>query len=52
MTGDGRDTQEDALQEFGDLLQYIHKAKMNGEDMEKLKKLLPVLALITEHPVI
>jgi len=43
MTKDGRNTIEDARQEFGDLLQYIYKAKLNGEDIEPIRELFPVL---------
>ena len=43
MTGDGRITVVDALEELGDLMQYVYKAKMNGEDMSKVKELIPVL---------
>ena len=42
-TRDGRDTQEDAIQELGDLLQYVFKAKLNGENIDKIKQLLPIL---------
>lgn len=39
MTGDGRDSCEDAVQEFGDLLQYVFKARMNGESVERLAEM-------------
>ena len=43
MTKDGRITVLDALEELGDLLQYLYKAKLNDEDMTKVKELVPVL---------
>lgn len=43
MTKDGRITVQDALEELGDLLQYLYKAKLNNEDMTKVKELVPVL---------
>lgn len=43
MTEDGRDTIEDSKQELGDLIQYIMKAKLNGEDLTPIRRLLPVL---------
>ena len=43
MTQDGRNTIEDARQELGDLLQYVFKARMNGEDISCIKRMLPVL---------
>lgn len=46
-TQDGRDSQEDAIQELGDLLQYVFKAKLNGEDIDKIKRLLPILIKLT-----
>jgi hypothetical protein len=42
-TKDGRDSQEDAMQELGDLMQYIYKAKMNGESIEKIKEISSLL---------
>jgi len=47
-TGDGRDSQEDAIQELGDLLQYLLKAMLNGENVEKIKRLLPILIKLLE----
>ena len=46
MTGDQRDTINDALQEFGDLIQYIFKAKLNNEDLSALKNYLPILNVL------
>ena len=46
MTGDGRDTIEDARQEAGDLMQYIWKARMLGVDTTMIKELIPVLHLL------
>lgn len=43
MTGDERNTIEDARQELGDFIQYWFKAKMNREDMEKLYPLCSIL---------
>ena len=43
MTEDGRNSIEDARQELGDLLQYLFKAHLNGEDNEPVRSLLPVL---------
>ena len=40
MSMDGRDTIEDARQEIGDLLQYTHKAIVNGEDLEPIRELV------------
>lgn len=39
MTEDGRDDINDALQELGDLMQYIYKAKMNGR-LGELKEMI------------
>lgn len=36
LTGDGRNTVEDARQELGDFLQYLYKAHLNGEDLTPL----------------
>lgn len=44
MTEDGRNSVEDARQELGDLLQYVYKAKMNGEDLTPIREILPHLA--------
>ena len=43
MSCDGRDSIEDARQELGDLLQYLYKAKMNGEDIEIFRQHFLVL---------
>jgi len=40
---DGRNTVEDARQELGDLMQYIMKAKINGENLEQIKTIIPHL---------
>lgn len=48
-TRDGRDSQEDAIQELGDLLQYILKAKLNGENIDKISRLLPILIKLVEQ---
>ena len=36
MTEDGRNTAEDAIQELGDLLQYLYKAKLQGHRLNVL----------------
>jgi len=51
MTQDGRNTLEDAKQEFGDLLQYAYKAQLNGESVKELQELVPVLLGILKLPV-
>ena len=43
MTKDGRNSIEDALQELIDLMFYIYKAQLNGEDLTEIKFLIPVL---------
>lgn len=49
MTGDGRDTVEDLLQELGDGLQYGWKAVLQGIDLATLRPLaLSLLAIIDE----
>lgn len=49
MTKDGRDSIEDAIDELGDFFHYAHKAKMNGEDMSRLRALaVVVLAVVKE----
>jgi len=45
-TQDGRDSQEDAVQEIGDALQYLYKARLNGENIDKIKHLMSVLLLL------
>lgn len=44
MSGDGRDDLEDLLQEIGDALQYAWKAKINGVDVSRARRLVGVLA--------
>ena len=48
MTEDGRDTEEDALQELGDLIQYLFKAKLCGDKVEKVKDLIPLLLVLLQ----
>ncbi len=48
MSADGRNSIEDARQEFGDLLLYTFKAKMNNEDVEVIKRLLPLLTTLLD----
>jgi len=43
MSKDGRDSICDAIEEFGDLLQYVYKAKLNGEDVSELRSMVTVL---------
>jgi len=47
-TNDGRNTVEDAIQELGDLIQYLYKAKLNGEDIKIIKEIMPVLTKMLE----
>lgn len=49
MTKDGRNTAEDALQELGDLAQYMFKARMNGESLAEVIRLLPMLEMIARQ---
>jgi hypothetical protein len=46
MTGDKRRTIQDALEELGDLIQYLFKAKLNGENMDEIRDLAKVLDLL------
>lgn len=46
MTKDGRNSVEDAKQEFGDLMQYIFKAKLNGEDISEIKNMINILTAL------
>lgn len=48
MSQDGRDEVEDALQEMGDLLQYLYKAKLNGSDISRIRSIVPVLLMLVE----
>ena len=51
MTDDGRDTIEDARQELGDLIQYVFKARLRGQDVEPIRCHLPVLnQLLSRSP--
>ena len=50
MSEDGRNTIEDARQELGDLLQYVFKAKINNEDISKIRDLLPILNKLIFEP--
>jgi hypothetical protein len=43
MSKDGRNSIIDALQEAGDLMQYIHKAQMNNEDLTDVKYIVGVI---------
>ncbi len=46
MTDDGRDSIIDALQEAGDLMQYIWKAKMNKEDLSQVIYIVKIISKI------
>ena len=48
MSKDGRDSVKDAMEELGDLLQYVYKARMNGESTKSLKIILPILQQLLE----
>ena len=48
MSEDGRDAVEDARQEFGDLLQYLYKAKVNGKDLSIFQSYLPILVRLLD----
>ena len=52
QTHNGRDPIEDARQEFGDLLQYVHQAKMEGRDLTPIRRLIPVLSAMMAEPSI
>lgn len=39
---------DETVKKMGDLLQYILKAKLNGEDIGKIKRLLPILIELIE----
>jgi len=43
MSDDGRDPYIDALQELGDLLQYLMQCRLNGVDVAGIRELLPIL---------
>lgn len=43
MSRDGRDSVEDAMQDMGDLLQYLYKSKLNGEDISRVRSIIPIL---------
>lgn len=48
MTGDGRDDVLDAMQEAGDLIQYVMKGIMNGRKDEVRTNLDPLLKAISK----
>jgi hypothetical protein len=50
-TEDGRDSVEDGRQELGDLMQYLFKAKMNGEDIAPIMELIPFLLKLLQQDV-
>lgn len=48
MSEDGRDTIQDALEEVGDLLHYLYKARINGLDVSLIRKYLPVIEALCD----
>lgn len=48
MTGDGRDIEHDALQEGGDILQYVMSAKIQGAPLERVKRIIRVVNILLE----
>lgn len=51
MSHDGRDDIEDCLQEIGDCMQYLIKAKVNGKDISKIQEMVSVLNRLMECDV-
>ena len=49
MTGDGRDNTKDSLEELGDLLQYLYKAKLNREDVYIVRVISDILWELLEE---
>jgi len=43
MSQDGRDTLRDAEDELGDLIQYAFKARMNGDNLSRIRNLSQLL---------
>ncbi len=52
MSRDGRNSALDAEEELGDLVQYVFKAKLNGESIESIRRMLPVLCALVENHLI
>jgi triphosphoribosyl-dephospho-CoA synthetase len=50
MTKNGRNAVEDARQEFGDAMQYVMQARMEGLDVSHLFRLHDVLGLLLHIP--
>ena len=48
MTKDGRDSVEDAIDEVGDFFHYAWKARMNGEDISRLRELVRVMNAVLQ----
>jgi hypothetical protein len=48
MTGDGRDSVEDAKDEIGDFFHYLQKAIMNDEDVDELVPLMKAAYALLE----
>lgn len=52
MSKDGRNTITDAMDEIGDFLQYLYKAKMNGLNLRVFKDFLTVAShIITDSSI-
>lgn len=51
MSDDGRDTINDARQEAIDLLKYMYKAKIRGEDVSKLSDVLSIIATLYKDSI-
>lgn len=51
MSDDGRDTINDARQEAIDLLKYMYKAKIRGEDLNQLRDVLSIIVTLYKDSV-
>lgn len=51
MSDDGRDTINDARQEAIDLLKYMYKAKIRGEDVSKLSDVLSIIVTLYKDSI-
>jgi len=49
-TQDGRRDLRDALDELGDLLQYLMKARLNGHNLQGILDIIPFLILLCDTP--
>lgn len=52
MSQDGRDSVEDAMQEIGDCMQYLYKAHVNGENVDRIREVIPFLLHLLDDNVI